>query len=93
MEAWLRDVAPSPELRKWYGHQPGKWMEFQRRYRRELDANPRGWEPLLVAARRGTVTLLYSAHDTERNSATLLKFYLEERLNSRKPKGGRLPDL
>lgn len=79
MDAWLRDVSPSPELRKWYGHEPAKWDEFQRRYRRELDANPAGWESLAAAAQKGTVTLLYSAHDTERNSALVLKEYLEER--------------
>lgn len=84
MDAWLREVSPSPELRKWYGHEPAKWAEFQRRYRRELDANPEQWESLAAAAQKGTVTLLYSAHDTERNSALVLKQYLEERLG-----GGR----
>ena len=79
--AWLKDVAPSPELRKWFNHDSGKWTEFKKRYRAELDKAPEAWEPLLSAARRGTVTLLYSAHDTEHNSALLLQNYLEARLS------------
>ena len=79
--AWLKDVAPSPELRKWFNHDPAKWTEFKKRYRAELDKAPEAWEPLLSAARRGTVTLLYSAHDTEHNSALLLQNYLEARLS------------
>jgi uncharacterized protein YeaO (DUF488 family) len=78
MDGWLREVSPSPELRKWFGHDPAKWAEFQRRYRRELDSRREEWRPLAEAAVRGTVTLLYSARDTERNSAALLKAYLEE---------------
>jgi len=80
MKAWLKDVAPSPELRKWFGHDPAKWTEFQKRYRAELKANPEVWQPLLKAAKRGNVTLLYSARDTEHNSALLLKEFLEEQL-------------
>ena len=78
MQAWLKDAAPSPELRKWFAHDPAKWPEFQRRYRAELDANPAAWKPLLEASRRGKVTLLYAARDTEHNSALLLMNYLEE---------------
>ncbi len=73
MKAWLKDVAPSPNLRKWFAHDPGKWQEFQRRYRAELEANPDAWRPILEAAEQGDVTLLYSARDTEHNSAILLK--------------------
>jgi uncharacterized protein YeaO (DUF488 family) len=80
MEGWLKEVAPSQDLRRWYGHDLARWEEFQRRYRAELDANPSAWVPLLEAARRGNVTLLYAARDTEHNSATLLKSYLEEQL-------------
>jgi len=79
MDGWLKDVAPSPELRRWFNHDPAKWEEFQRRYRSELDANPDVWQPLLEASRRGNVTLLYAARDTEHNSANLLKSYLEEK--------------
>jgi uncharacterized protein YeaO (DUF488 family) len=80
MEAWLKDVAPSPSLRKWFGHDPAKWQEFQRRYRAELKANSDAWQPILAAAKQGEVTLLYSARDTEHNSAVLLKAFLEEQL-------------
>jgi uncharacterized protein YeaO (DUF488 family) len=80
MEAWLKDVAPSPELRKWFGHDPAKWQEFQRRYRAELKANPESWKPILDVAKQGDVTLLYSARDTEHNSAVLLKAFLEEQM-------------
>ena len=78
LDGWLKEVAPSTELRKWFSHDPSKWAEFQRRYRRELDSRREEWRPLAEAAGRGTVTLLYSARDTERNSAALLKAYLEE---------------
>jgi uncharacterized protein YeaO (DUF488 family) len=80
MEAWLKDVAPSPELRKWFAHDPDKWHEFQKRYRAELRANPEAWKPILEAAKKGDVTLLYGARDTEHNSAILLKAFLEEHL-------------
>lgn len=80
MDAWLKDAAPSPELRRWFGHDPEKWEEFQRRYRAELDAKPAAWQPLVSAARLGDVTLLYAARDPERNSARLLMEYIENRL-------------
>ena len=78
MKAWLKDVAPSPALRKWFAHDPGKWREFQQRYRAELQSNPEAWQPILEAAKQGDVTLLYSARDTEHNSAVLLKVFLED---------------
>ena len=77
MKSWLKEVAPSPWLRRWYGHDPEKWEEFQQRYRAELESNPDGWTPILEAAKRGDVTLLYSARDTEHTSARLLKTFLE----------------
>lgn len=80
MDAWLKEVAPSSELRRWFGHDPAKWDKFQRRYRAELDANPGAWKPLLESVKLGNVTLLYSARDTEHNNAAGLKSYLEERL-------------
>ena len=79
MEAWLKEVAPSPALREWFAHDPKKWAEFQRRYAKELGANTAALRPLLESARRGDVTLLYSARDTEHNSALLLKNYLEKK--------------
>jgi uncharacterized protein YeaO (DUF488 family) len=80
MEAWLKDVAPSPSLRKWFAHDPTKWKEFQKRYGVELEANPVAWKPILEAAKHGNVTLLYSARDMEHNSAVLLKAFLEEHM-------------
>ncbi len=77
---WEKEVGPSTELRKWFNHDPGKWEEFQRKYFAELDARPQTWEPILKAAEHGTVTLLYSSHDTEHNNAVALKRYLEAKL-------------
>ena len=78
-DAWLKEAAPRTELRKWFGHRVERWEEFARRYRAELDANPAGWQPILEAARRGPVTLLYSARDTEHNGAVVLRDYLRTR--------------
>lgn len=78
IDGWLREVAPSPALRKWFAHDPAKWPEFKRRYRRELESHPEVCRQLLDAARRGPLTLLYSARDTKHNSAALLKDYLEK---------------
>ena len=75
---WLKDVAPSDELRRWFGHDPAKWDEFCHRYWAELDSRKAAWHPILEAARRGRVTLLYSARDTEHNNALALKTYLEK---------------
>jgi uncharacterized protein YeaO (DUF488 family) len=79
-KAWLKDVAPSPALRSWFAHDPAKWEEFQKRYRGELEARPDAWQPILEATKDGNVTLLYSARDTEHNSALLLKSFLEEQM-------------
>jgi uncharacterized protein YeaO (DUF488 family) len=78
---WLKDVAPSTELRKWFGHDPDKWDEFRKRYRRELDSRPEAWQPIVSAARRGPVTLVYSSHDTEHNNAVALQEYLEAKMH------------
>ncbi|MGE5377278.1 MAG: DUF488 domain-containing protein [Bacteroidota bacterium] len=80
MKAWLKEVSPSPELRKWYSHDVAKWTEFQKRYRKELKDHAEAWQPLLEAARDGNVTLLYSARDTEHNSALVLREFLEKKL-------------
>lgn len=79
MKGWLKDVAPSAELRRWFGHDPKKWETFRERYFAELDAKAETWQPLLEAARRGTVTLLYSARDETHNNAVALKEYLERK--------------
>ncbi|HZL43453.1 MAG TPA: DUF488 domain-containing protein [Verrucomicrobiae bacterium] len=80
MTGWLKDVAPSDGLRRWFNHDPDKWAEFQRRYRAELVGKPEAWQPLLEAAKAGDLTLLFSAHDHEHNNAVVLKEYLDERL-------------
>ena len=82
LDGWLKDVAPSNELRKWFGHDPAKWTEFQKRYRTELDGNPAACQSLLAAARRGNLTLLFSAHDTTHNNAIVLKEFLQEQMKS-----------
>ena len=77
LDAWLKNVAPSTELRKWFSHDPARWQEFQRRYRAELDQHPEAWQPILDAANESGVTLLFSSHDAARNNAVALKEYLE----------------
>lgn len=79
LDGWVKDVAPSTELRRWFGHDPRKWEEFRRRYFAELDAKPEAWRPLVDAARRRTLTLLYGARDEEHNNAVALKDYLERK--------------
>ncbi len=77
---WARDASPSSELRKWVHADPGRWPEFVTRYHAELDVRPEAWLPLLEHARKGDLTLLYAARDTERNNAVVLARYLEVRL-------------
>jgi uncharacterized protein YeaO (DUF488 family) len=77
LATWLKEVAPSTELRTWFGHDPEKWPEFRRRYAAELDANPEAWRPLADAATAGDVTLLYSSRDREHNNAVALREYLQ----------------
>ena len=77
-DAWMKEVAPSTKLRKWFDHRVERWEEFRRRYRAELDANPAAWQPILEAAEPHTVTLLYSAHDTVHNGAVVLRDYLAD---------------
>jgi len=77
VDLWLKEISPSPELRKWYGHDPAKWEEFQRRYRAELEAAGEPLERLRALVGEGTVTFVYAAKDEERNSARVLKEFLE----------------
>jgi uncharacterized protein YeaO (DUF488 family) len=79
-DSWLKDVAPSTELRKWFGHDPAKWNEFRHRYFSELEANPDAWRPILDAERQGTVTLLYGAKDQIHNNAVALVELLKAHL-------------
>ena len=84
MTSWLKEVAPSETLRRWFNHDSAKWKEFQRRYRVELDDKPEAWQPLLDAAESDDVTLLFSARDLEHNNAVTLKAYLDKQLKREK---------
>ena len=83
IDGWLKDVAPSQTLRRWFNHDPEKWNEFRRRYFAELDAKPESWATLVEAARKGPVTLVYSAHDTEHNNGVALAEYLRTKQSNR----------
>ncbi|NHN85693.1 DUF488 family protein [Acetobacter musti] len=76
---WLRDIAPSTELRKWFAHDPEKWSEFRRRYEAELDDNPAAVAEIMKIAGQGRVTLLYGARDTQHNEAVVLADWLRAR--------------
>ena len=80
LDTWLKDVAPSDGLRRWFGHERKKWNGFRDRYFAELDANPQTWKSVANAARRGRVTLIYSSRDTEHNNAVALKDYLQDKM-------------
>jgi uncharacterized protein YeaO (DUF488 family) len=82
---WLRDVAPSAELRKWFHHDPERWHEFRRRYFAELKRQTGALSPILEVAQHGTVTLLYSSHDRDHNNAVALKEFLNHSLNPVEP--------
>jgi uncharacterized protein YeaO (DUF488 family) len=73
LDLWLKDIAPSTELRKWFGHEPAKWEEFKKRYLQELKANKDTVNVLKDQLKKGTVTLLYAAKDQEHNQALALK--------------------
>ncbi|MCA8887335.1 MAG: DUF488 domain-containing protein [Parvularculaceae bacterium] len=75
---WFKDIAPSPELRNWFGHDPANWQEFQVRYRQELDANRDGVEHLCALLSKANLTLLYAARDPVINQANVLAQYLHE---------------
>ncbi len=79
VDAWLRELAPSDALRRWYGHRPQRWEKFQKRYARELEAQPAALDRLVAEVRSRPVTLVYASRETERNNAVALKRHLEER--------------
>jgi uncharacterized protein YeaO (DUF488 family) len=89
-EAWFKEVAPSSPLRKWFGHDPRKWEQFQERYFAELNGKPETWQRLAQAASKGPITLLFSARDTEHNNAVALKAYLEKHRTKRAARRKRL---
>lgn len=76
LSLWLKEIAPSTELRKWFDHDPAKWAEFQKRFHAELDGNGEVVAELRDLAAKGKVTLLYSAHDEVHNNAVVIAAYL-----------------
>ncbi len=76
LDEWLKDLAPSTPLRKWFGHDPSKWDEFKERYGQELKEKGEVLERVRKEAKRGNVTILYSARDNEHNNAVVLKEFL-----------------
>ena len=77
VDLWLKEIAPSTELRKWFGHDPAKWKQFRARYESEIRHNREVFTALKQKASEGTVTLIYGARDQEHNEALVLKQFLE----------------
>lgn len=83
VDLWLKDIAPTTALRKWFGHDPKRWPEFRQRYQRELDAKRDIVAYLKKECQTGTVTLVYGARDEQHNDAIVLKAYLEREATAR----------
>jgi len=79
VDLWLKEIAPTTELRQWFGHDPEKWQKFRGRYETELRHNGHLIEMLMKKAREGTITLMYGARDEKHNEALVLKQFLERR--------------
>ena len=77
IDLWLKEIAPSTELRQWFGHDPARWKEFQRKYRAELRAHTDLLDKIKEALREGQVTLLFAAHDEEHNNAVVISDLLD----------------
>jgi uncharacterized protein YeaO (DUF488 family) len=73
IDEWMKDIAPSTALRKWFGHDPGRWSEFRHCYEKEIREHPKQLERLCGIARHGILTLVFSAHDEEHNDAAVLR--------------------
>jgi uncharacterized protein YeaO (DUF488 family) len=91
VDRWLKELAPSTELRKWFGHEPARWDEFRRRYAKEVRLHPDGLRQLRALARSRPITLLYSARDEEHNDAVALRALLLGRRAPRSARRGREP--
>ena len=78
MHGWLKEAAPSDALRRWFGHDPEKWLAFKRYYFEELAKEPEAVREIVKYAKQGNVTLLFSSHDTVYNNAAALKEYLDK---------------
>jgi len=79
IDEWIKDIAPSDALRKWFSHDPSRWEEFKKRYNDELKGKKELLKELLADSRKGTVTLLFAAKDIERNNAVLIKEVLAKK--------------
>jgi uncharacterized protein YeaO (DUF488 family) len=79
LDLWMKDIAPSSALRRWFGHDPARWAEFVSRYAGELDSRQDLVQDLLDRAAKGSLTLVYAARDQEHNNAKALKDYLEKK--------------
>jgi len=77
LDLWLKDVAPSPQLRKWFGHDPARWKQFEQKYWKELESHADAVDLLRQKAKKGTVTLVYGARDEQHNAAVALKEFIE----------------
>ncbi len=76
LDQWAKELAPSTELRQWFGHEPARWAEFQKRYANELENHAEALDALRERARTGTVTLVYGAHDEAHNNAVVVRALL-----------------
>ncbi len=86
LDEWRKEIAPSTRLRKWFGHDPERWKEFQERYFAELEAKQGSVQELVKRARRGRITLVYGARDPDHNQAVALTAYLRARVAGRQPR-------
>ena len=82
IDEWMKEVAPSNELRKWFNHDPDKWSEFKKRFFTELQGQQEKVEEIISLARKGTVTFLYGSKEERFNNAVALKEYIEKRANA-----------
>ncbi|MDH3412334.1 MAG: DUF488 family protein [Gammaproteobacteria bacterium] len=83
VDIWAKEISPSTELRRWYGHDPNKWAEFRSRYAAELDANPEEVEAIVREVQAGIVTFLYSSKEERMNNAVALKKYIESLIDAK----------
>ncbi|MCU7844443.1 MAG: DUF488 domain-containing protein [Candidatus Thiodiazotropha sp. (ex Monitilora ramsayi)] len=83
VDVWLKEISPSTELRRWYGHDPKKWDEFKRRYYKELTLNPDGIERFKNEVISGVVTLLYGSKEERLNNAVALKEFMDSMMKGR----------
>ncbi len=78
VDIWLKDAAPSTELRKWFGHDPSKWVEFKKRYYSELEKNPKALDPISNLPEKGNITFVFASKQEEFNNAAALKEYVDK---------------